>query len=331
MEVHVVSVSWASHGAKLREVRRIVFIEEQRVPAELEWEDQDQDAHHFLAINEAGQPVGCARLLPSGQIGRMAVIETLRGRSIGERLLAAAVERARDLGMQRLFLNAQTQAEGFYRRAGFLPVGGIFMEAGIPHQRMELELPVPFEPPAEVVRPIITEASTPTHPKEHPDEPLRSDLRSFKGAAACLESLREALARPRRHLMIYSQQLEHGLFDRPEVVDALSDFARGGPPVRLQILIHDSSAAVARGHRLVELARRLDSKIAIRRVPEALADSEATFLCWDGTGYWLQPDHAAYAAVSDPYDPVQAGRLGERFTYLWERSAPDPELRVLRL
>lgn len=328
MEVHVVPVSWARHHDKLREVRRIVFIEEQQVPPDLEWDEAtDQEAHHFLAINEAGQAVGCARLLPSGQIGRMAVIKALRGRGIGERLLTAAVEQARDLGMQRLFLNAQTQAEGFYRGGGFLPVGDVFMEAGIPHRRMELDLPIRFDPPGEVARPVLAPDPEPADRRPPPV----SELRTFKGASACVESLCEALADPRRQLLIYSQQLDHALFDRPEVIDALSAFARSGPPVRLQILIHDNSAAVSRGHRLVELARRLASKVEIRRVPEALADSDATFVCWDRTGYWLQPDHTAYVAVSDPYDPVQAARLADRFTYLWERSAADPELRTLRL
>ena len=70
----------------------------------------------------------------------MAVVKALRRRGIGERLLTAAVEQAQGLGMQRLFLNAQTQAEGFYRAGGFLPVGDVFMEAGIPHRRMELDL-----------------------------------------------------------------------------------------------------------------------------------------------------------------------------------------------
>jgi predicted GNAT family N-acyltransferase len=327
MEVHIVPVGWAAHGEKLREVRRIVFVEEQNVPPELELDDSDRGAQHFLAINEAGQPVGCCRLLPSGQIGRLAVLEAHRARGIGRRLLAAAVEHAKDQGMQRVFLNAQTQADGFYRDAGFLPAGDVFTEAGIPHQRMELALPIPFESLGEVAPPVVADVPVAQAREGLPE----SDLRSFRGADACLESLRGALEEPRRHLMIYSQQLDHTLFDRPEVIEALSAFARSGPPVRLQILIHDSSLAVARGHRLVELARRLDSKIEIRRVAEDLADSDATYLCWDGTGYWLQPDFRTYAALSDPYDPIQAGRFAARFTHVWERSAPDPELRILRL
>ena len=70
MQVHVVEVPWPTHNEQLRAVRNEVFIQEQGVPKDVEWDGQDEDAIHFLALNQAGQAVGCARLLPSGQIGR---------------------------------------------------------------------------------------------------------------------------------------------------------------------------------------------------------------------------------------------------------------------
>ena len=90
MEVHVVGVGWDSHEDKLSLIRQAVFTEEQGVPANLDLDGQDPEADHLLAINEAGQPIGCARLLPSGQIGRMAVMPDWRRRGIGSRLLAEA-------------------------------------------------------------------------------------------------------------------------------------------------------------------------------------------------------------------------------------------------
>jgi hypothetical protein len=121
------------------------------------------------------------------------------------------------------------------------------------------------------------------------------------------------------------------LFDRPDVVETISAIARDARNFRMQILIRDSSLIVARGHRLVELARRLDSRFAIRRLPGDAATEDLAFAAWDGRGYWLQPDSRVYQAQRNFDDPVQSRRFTERFERLWSRSAPDPELRLLRL
>src|SRR5262249_28896610 len=99
---------------------------------------------HFVALNEAGQALGTARLLRTGQIGRMAVLNEQRGRGIGRQLLEAAVAEASNIGLARVFLHAQKHAEPFYRKSGFLAIGPEFLEAGIPHVEMALELPIPF-------------------------------------------------------------------------------------------------------------------------------------------------------------------------------------------
>ncbi len=163
MAVHAVRVEWLTHMEKLRAIRQRVFIEEQNVPMDLEWDGLDEEANHFLALNEMGLALGTARLLPStGQIGRMAVLKEQRGRDIGRQLLKAAVDHAVEVGLQRVFLHAQTHAEGFYRKSGFLPSGAEFMEAGIPHIEMELALPIPFKGSArDRELPLVKAASTP--------------------------------------------------------------------------------------------------------------------------------------------------------------------------
>lgn len=324
MQVHVTAVDWDTHAERLRQVRETVFVEEQQVPRELEWDGLDESATHFLALNEAGQALGCARLLPDGQIGRMAVLAQARGTGLGMRLLEAAIAAAVARGLPRVFLHAQTQALGFYRKAGFLPHGPEFMEAGIPHYEMTLELPIPFEPVGPVAAPLLRAESA----QAPADPPL---LVTDGGERACVEGLVECLARPRRQLMLVSQQLDPLLFDRADVVDAISRFARDTRQARMQILIADSSLIVARGHRLAELARRLDSRIEIRRMPDDPAFRERSFAVWDGTGWWLMPDFRDYQAMRNFHDPVAAARLGEEFQRMWARSAPDPELRVLKL
>jgi predicted GNAT family N-acyltransferase len=127
---------WVVDAAALRSVRQAVFVEEQKVPVELEWEDRDAQAWHWLAEDTAGHPIGTARLLPTGQIGRMAVLAPWRRRGVGSALLRAVLHDAPQHVSCPLWLNAQCSAEDFYGRAGFAPEGPAFEEAGMPHRTM---------------------------------------------------------------------------------------------------------------------------------------------------------------------------------------------------
>ena len=133
-------VEWAHDADKLRAVRLAVFVVEQNIPEELEWDEFDAVSVHAIAEDERGGPIGCGRLLPDGHIGRMAVISDWRGRGVGAALLVRLVELARARGDTRVLLNAQTQAMPFYARFGFAPVGAEYEEAGIPHWTMERAL-----------------------------------------------------------------------------------------------------------------------------------------------------------------------------------------------
>lgn len=136
----VVSADWAHGRDRLSHVRRAVFIEEQGVPAQMEWDADDAVSLHFLALDPAGRPIGCARLLPDGHIGRMAVLPAWRGRGVGRALLDAAIRAARTRGDTIVRLSAQTHAVGFYARAGFVADGDEYEEAGIPHVAMQKKL-----------------------------------------------------------------------------------------------------------------------------------------------------------------------------------------------
>jgi predicted GNAT family N-acyltransferase len=139
-------VNWIATREKLRAVRREVFVEEQHVPEELEWDDADERAYHVLATNEEGEAIGTGRLKLDGQIGRMAVTKPWRCRGVGAAILRALVVLARKEGCSVVRLHAQTHALGFYAKQGFEAVGAEFDEAGIPHRAMELRLePEPLE------------------------------------------------------------------------------------------------------------------------------------------------------------------------------------------
>jgi len=131
--------AWAEAQAELSAIRRAVFIEEQQVPEDLEWDGEDEAALHVLATDN-GRPVACGRMLADGHIGRMAVLKDFRGRGAGRLILKTLLMEAEKLRRGRVFLNAQIRAAGFYAKYGFNQAGGEFLDAGIPHIRMEKTL-----------------------------------------------------------------------------------------------------------------------------------------------------------------------------------------------
>lgn len=132
-------VEWSATQAQLCQIRQRVFIEEQQVPTELEWDGLDGNALHLLAINDLNEPVGCARILPDGAIGRMAVLKEWRKQGVGKALLDAAVTLCRNQGRINITLSAQTHAIPFYARAGFVVCSEEYLDAGIPHRDMRLD------------------------------------------------------------------------------------------------------------------------------------------------------------------------------------------------
>lgn len=129
-------VTWLEAEDQLRIIRTQVFIVEQSVPEDMEWDGLDDEAVHLLAVCPDGTVVGTVRLLLDGHIGRMAVVKGWRNQGVGRALLARVLDIASMKGMNHIELNAQSTALGFYEKAGFHRVGEEFLDAGIPHYRM---------------------------------------------------------------------------------------------------------------------------------------------------------------------------------------------------
>lgn len=127
---------WQHDGAILRAIREQVFIHEQSVPVELEWDEHDAHCLHLLAINTQGQAIGTARLVSGCHIGRMAVLKAWRGQGAGSALLQRLLDEVRKGGKSQAILHAQIHAVPFYAAFGFTPSGNEFMDAGIPHVTM---------------------------------------------------------------------------------------------------------------------------------------------------------------------------------------------------
>ena len=132
--------AWDTLGREAGAIRKQVFVEEQGIPAELEWDAADAVCVHAVAYNRFGLPLATGRLLnyePGiSKIGRMAVVATMRGSRVGRAVLDALMQAARERGDRQVLLHAQSSAAGFYRRAGFEAQGAEFEEAGIPHLAM---------------------------------------------------------------------------------------------------------------------------------------------------------------------------------------------------
>lgn len=130
-------VAWHQAETALRQIREQVFMQEQSVPADLEWDGLDAEAKHLL-LNIGQQPVACARLLPTQHLGRMAVLPEWRGKGLGTRLMQCAVDYAQHQTWHAIHISAQIQALGFYQRFGFTVTSEPYWDAGILHCDMRL-------------------------------------------------------------------------------------------------------------------------------------------------------------------------------------------------
>ncbi|KJG12368.1 GNAT family acetyltransferase [Photobacterium iliopiscarium] len=126
----------------IRLVREQVFIQEQHIDPEIEFDGLDTQAVHVLVV-DGEQPLGTGRILANGHIGRIAIMQAARGQGLGVKVVRALVEYAKQQGYPKVDLGAQTHAVDFYRKLGFTPYGDEFMEANIPHQAMVMLLDHP--------------------------------------------------------------------------------------------------------------------------------------------------------------------------------------------
>lgn len=133
--IEFISTNWTQHCEQLKQIRSEVFIDEQNVPAELEWDEFDAQSTHFLAFHN-NKVVATARLKPDGQIGRMAVRKDYRHNGIGTKLFLTVLQYAKEHGYNMIYLHIQKQAINFYKQFDLINNGDEFMDANIPHQAM---------------------------------------------------------------------------------------------------------------------------------------------------------------------------------------------------
>lgn len=312
---HVEPADYQADLEDLRTVRETVFVLEQQVPIEEEWDDLDPKSRHVLARDAQGCPIGTARLTPERKIGRMAVLKEWRGQGVGEALLRTLLEQARALHWDSVSLNAQVAAMDFYAKAGFEPFGERFMEAGIEHQAMRLTLPAP--------------APVPRAPSDlPPSEPARA----IESLTDCLALLPRIIEGARNELMIASRDLDPRLLGHPEVIDALRRFATGRRGASVRIILIDLLSVQDQGHPLLALAQRMPSVFHLR-TPEAPEDQQnaSAYVVSDRGGFLYRGLASRYDGEGSPCLPARARQLIGQFEPVWERSRPCTEFRSLSI
>lgn len=296
----VLPIDFAIGAEDLRKVRETVFVREQSVPAALERDGSDPACRHVIARDATGAPIGAGRLTPDRRIGRMAVLREWRGRGVGDALLAALLEQARAWGWAEVSLHAQVSAEGFYARHGFVPQGGRFMEAGIEHQAMRRVL---------------------------------HGVATIDDQRAAAVAITVALAaQTRRSLVIYSRDLDPGLFDAPSVLEALRRLATRLGPVEIRVLLHDASAPQRALAPLLPLAQRLPSVFAFREIRDPVDRAwPSAYVANDTGGWYFRPQGHRLEGEARLDDPARARQLQEEFTRTWERARLCTLYRALEL
>ena len=138
------STRWNKDKTALASIRKKVFIEEQKVPEELEWDEFDELCIHVLVTNHQNNPIATGRIKPDGHIGRMAVLKEYRNTGIGTAILKELIKSAHNnhqgKHLTKVYLHAQTTAIPFYEKQGFISCSDEFMDANIPHKTMEKQL-----------------------------------------------------------------------------------------------------------------------------------------------------------------------------------------------
>lgn len=296
-DFRIEAVDYATAHDDLRRVRETVFVQEQQVPVEEEWDALDPLCQHVIARDASGQPIGTGRLTPERKIGRMAVLNQWRGRGVGDAMLLALLDQARQRRWPEVSLHAQVSAETFYARHGFLPYGERFWEAGIEHQSMRRRL---------------------------------GGAAAVELAPAAVAAVIGLVTQARRSLSIYSRELDPGLLDHPQVLEALRRFATGGRGGEVRILLQDAAAPQRNLAPLLGLSQRLPSVFAFREVTDPVDRAyPSAFVANDAGGYYFRPLGHRFDGETDLESPGRTRQLREEFARIWERSRPCSEYRAL--
>ena len=244
MEIN--TVTWDDAQSSLRLIRQNVFIDEQQVPEDLEWDAEDKTAVHILG-KEGNRPVACARILKDGQLGRLAVLKDYRKHGWGGRILKTAEQYLKDLHKNKLYLNAQANSYEFYFNNGYRPSEELFWDANIPHIRMQKILNRPN--PASKTYQLGSDEDN-----HYSEQPAASPVWFQIGSR-----------QSRREIDIQINDLAHPLFNNVACIANLSEFIRQSHRTQVRVLINKEIPGLSE-HPLLQLQQRMSSRFKVRSV-----------------------------------------------------------------
>ncbi|MBV1876094.1 MAG: GNAT family N-acetyltransferase [Pseudomonadales bacterium] len=332
-QFHVREAYWDTHGSILGQLRQQVFVLEQNVPPGEEQDGLDETSWHWLATDASDNPIGTARLLHTGQIGRMAVLSNHRGNHVGLTLLEQAVEKARYLGFRSVFLHAQSYAVEFYIKAGFSLDGEEFLEAGIQHIQMRQDLKPTYinSPPLQKAKQNNEQAVLISTTQTMAQSSTKVDLILLRKEEEFHKALIALCQHAQRKIRIFSTVLDHKIFDSETLRDIFSNLARRNRYTFIEILLKDSHRIVKNGHILLELSKKLPSSIRFKTVDPELNNTLNEYILIDHTGVIFRQDSNIYSGYARSNDKTSNNRLDREFCRAWANGFDDPNLRQLKI
>jgi len=319
MTARIRKYSWQLAPGVIKDIRQQVFIDEQGVPPELEWDSSDEIADHYLMVQPDNTPFGVARVFITlgevAHIGRMAILPAFRGQGHGQQLLRELMKEA-GAESAELRLSAQEHAVPFYQASGFHLCSDAYDDAGIPHFDMRC-----FAPELVLAhlkghsRPMIAGKDT--------------NAWMFYQEDALVGLMDTLVGQANQRVWLYDRFLDHDLYDRPRFRELLSNLARRHRLSEVRILIHDDNPLIKRRHRLVELMRRLPSHISVRLINDDLPFEDQPFLLADRDGVVYRHDFDKPEGFAKFADSGRVKLLAEAFQRMWDGSRTSVELRQL--
>ena len=294
---------WPQDSATIKDIRRKVFVIEQGVEPEIEWDGRDHTCTHVIARID-DEPIGTGRIMPSGHIGRLAVLNNQRGKQIGKALLELLIDIAKQQGLEEVYLNSQVQAVGFYEQYGFIVEGKVFMVAGIPHQRMEMKLT--YDDGANIL-----------------------EKKQLNGLEENYAAILELAYSARHSIDIFTPDLDRRLLSRQSLMQTLKGFIKISPKSRIRVIVTDPSMAIRYDHLLIEMSQEFSSFIQIKKTHREYQHLPYSYMLVDGKASLYRPLADEYKAKLELTDSKEARQLQAEFEEIWNVSELVPGIKRL--
>ncbi|SFX03673.1 GNAT family N-acetyltransferase [Marinospirillum alkaliphilum] len=309
--------SWEQLGEDCRLIRHKVFVAEQQIPADEEWDEQDAVSEHFLLlVND--RPVATARVTPDGKIGRLAVLQPLRGKGLGEKIMQRAIEHCRRIGLKKVGLNAQISALGLYQKLGFKAAGEEYMEVGIPHLPMELELTTEQQQDSQLTESDILDSLPTTNQ-------LR--IQGHEQLRLCITTL---IKQASRSFALETPAYIDQWFSE-DTLSPLLSLARRHQHSRVQCLLGETRQFARQGGALLKLYQRAPSHIEIRQSHALYRPAQQALLLIDERHLLWWPHYRESRAELYTAEHREAYRAAQAFKVNWSKAEVSRHLQTQQL